>query len=343
MRAKHLVLVLLAAVLVAPIALAGDGERREERDHDRELREIMEGLEQGIRALRALDRPDEAERLLRIAREVGEELEQREKRRAAAEKELAAARHEVEVYRVAMHALREAERPREMEALERVIHALELSLEGHRGDEVREAWKKAPDRADRIEILLLAGRLWEKFERPERAEVCFRLARKFQEQQERRRKGGREREMAKKRLEILRLAMKAMLEAERREAAERIEHAIHALELALEGRTDAKAKRIRETAPKAGQLAELLHLAARIWDGFGHEEKAARCLQLGVDLAAQTHRRDDAVRERKEHRERERRDEDLRKHVEHLHHRLEELTREVERLRQEVTELKRRR
>ncbi len=343
MNTKHplvpILLVLLVVVLVVPTALAGDDKPREKAHPDQELREIMEGLERGIRALRALDRPDEAERLLRIARDVGHELEERAQRREGAAKELAAARHELEVYRIAMHALREAERKQEMAALERVIHAVELSLEGKHPDKARAAWKKAPGREGRIEILLLAGEIWRKFERAEKAEICQKLARHFQEQSRKRKGHEREREIVRARLEVLRFAMKAMLEAERRDAAEMLEHAIHARELALEGRRDEKAKRIRESAPKVGQLAELLHAAARIWDEFGHEGKAARCRELSEEYGEQARKRAGKEHERAD---REHRDEDLRKHIEHLHHRMEEMTREMERLRDELEELRRR-
>ncbi len=122
-----------------------------------------------------------------------------------------------------------------------------------------------------------------------------------------------EREVAQHQLEIMRMAMPALREGERRDAAELLEHAIHARELALEGRRDDEARHIRETAPNRGQLSEILGLASRLWGEFGHEERAHAVGELAEQMRARLHRQQDDRAQREQdrpHREaRERRDE----------------------------------
>ena len=78
---------------------------------------------------------------------------------------------------------------------------------------------------------------------------------------------------ARRELEILRLAMKAFLEKEKADAADRIEHAIHARELRLEGERGEDAQKVYRSEPKRGEVGELLVWASKIWAEFGHEEK----------------------------------------------------------------------
>ena len=99
-----------------------------------------------------------------------------------------------------------------------------------------------------------------------------------------------EREVAQHQLEIMRMAMPALREGERRDAAELLEHAIHARELGLEGRRDDEAQHIRETAPNRGQQAEILGLASRLWAEFGHEERARAVGELAEQMRARLHR-----------------------------------------------------
>ncbi len=95
-------------------------------------------------------------------------------------------------------------------------------------------------------------------------------------------RGGNERELAKHHVETLRLAMHAFQEAEKREWAEQIEHAIHARELGLEGRRDEEAIHMRKTAPSDGHLAELLHVAAKYYSEWGHPDRAERVAKLSA-------------------------------------------------------------
>ncbi len=105
-------------------------------------------------------------------------------------------------------------------------------------------------------------------------------------------------------LEILRMAMPALREGERTDAAELLEHAIHARELGLEGRRDDEAQRIRETAPNRGQLAEILGLASRLWREFGHEEQAQAVGELAEQMRTRLHRERDERAQREQDRPR---------------------------------------
>ena len=103
--------------------------------------------------------------------------------------------------------------------------------------------------------------------------------------------------------------MPALREGERRDAAGLLEHAIHARELALEGRRDDEAQRIRETAPNRGQLSEILGLASRLWSEFGHEERAHAVGELAEQMRARVHReRDDRAQREQDRPRREARD-----------------------------------
>ncbi len=134
-----------------------------------------------------------------------------------------------------------------------------------------------------------------------------------QRERERAHRSENEREVAMHQLEIMRMAMPALREGERRDAAELLEHAIHARELGLEGRRDDEAQHIRESAPNRGQQAEILGLASRLWAEFGHEERAKAVGELAEQMRARLHRQRDERAQREQDRPRrearERRDE----------------------------------
>ena len=138
--------------------------RSKETEH---LHNVLEGLEHGMAALRELGRHEELEALERVAHEVRRELEgrrdrpQRERERGhRSENEREVARHQIEIMRLAMSALREGERKDAAELLERAIHARELALEGRRDDEAGRIRESEPNRGQQAEILGLASRLW---------------------------------------------------------------------------------------------------------------------------------------------------------------------------------------
>ena len=130
-----------------------------------------------------------------------------------------------------------------------------------------------------------------------------------QRERQRAHRSENEREVAQHQLEIMRMAMPALREGERKDAAELLERAIYARELALEGRRDDEARRIRETAPNRGQQAEILGLASRLWAEFGHEERARAVGELAEQMRARVHReRDDRAQRDQDRPRREARD-----------------------------------
>lgn len=104
---------------------------------------------------------------------------------------------------------------------------------------------------------------------------------------EREREESEEVRTVRRRLDVMRLAVEAFLEAGDERAAQRVELAMHARELALEGRRDEKAQRIRESAPDRGALAELLAAAAELHRGWGHPDRAGMLLELSRVFAEQ--------------------------------------------------------
>jgi len=106
-----------------------------------------------------------------------------------------------------------------------------------------------------------------------------------------------EREVVLHQLEVMRMALPALKEAERGDAAELLTLAIRARELMLEGRKDEEAQNIRERAPSREQLVEILSVAAKLWREFGNAEKSAVVGQLAEQLSGAERRQ---VREREE-------------------------------------------
>jgi hypothetical protein len=94
-----------------------------------------------------------------------------------------------------------------------------------------------------------------------------------------------EREVAQEQLEVMRLGLHALREAERNDAAELLQRAIRAREVILERRRDDEAARIRERSPNRAVQAELLATAARIWRGYGQAERAQAVARLAEQLA----------------------------------------------------------
>ncbi|MCP3904725.1 MAG: hypothetical protein GY715_13950 [Planctomycetes bacterium] len=165
-----------------------------------------------------------------------------------------------------------------------------------------------------------------------------------------RREGGHERprrpsprhDRTRRALEIMRTALPALLEADRRDAAELLELAIRARELAMEGR-DAPETRIG--APTRAQLIELLQFAADLWGEFGHEGKAQAISEFAAEMreAWREQRRDREARaEPRPPRERRaRRDtgNEEPQQLRQLRRRLDKLRESLDRLERELDEL----
>ena len=237
------------------------------------------------------------------------------------------ARRELEAARERIHAmLREAEELREagrLDAAERVrdranqlAERVEQQLEQHqraRSDEAEHLHNVLEGLEHGMAALRELGR-HEELQALER--VAHDVRRELQgrrdhrqRERERAHRSEKEREVAQHHLEIMRMAMPALREGERKDAAELLEHAIRARERVLEGRRDDEARRIRETAPNRGQLGEILGLASRLWAEFGHEERARAVGELAEQMRARLHsKRDDRAQREQDRPRREARD-----------------------------------
>ena len=157
-----------------------------------------------------------------------------------------------------MVALEQLQRERELDMLRRVADEVRREMRGDRGERARRS-----DNEDR----------------PRR-------------ERERERRGERPRPdgSVENRIEVMRLALPALLEANRRDAAELIELAIHALEMDAHRRRDDEAATIRKNAPSVVDQIELLQMASRLWREFGRPERAVMVGELAEQLAAQSRR-----------------------------------------------------
>ena len=113
-----------------------------------------------------------------------------------------------------------------------------------------------------------------------------------------------EREVALQQLEVMRIALHALREAERGDAIEMMTLAIRSREMMLEGRRDEEAQRVRERAPNREQLAEILAMASRLWREYGNVDKSVAVGRLAEQFSPS---RRPQVRERQEQEVRRRR------------------------------------
>jgi hypothetical protein len=256
-------------------------------------------------------------------------------------------KQQVEVFKIALHGLQEAEKRDAADVLQRAIRAREVMLEGRRDDEAYMIRERAPSREHLAKVLTMAAGVWREFNNQEKAAMVGRLAEQLasrpgdrkpqrergEERPRERTERPTEREIVMRWIEVMKTAMLALREGERGDAVEILERAIRAYEVGLEGRTDDEAHGIRERMPNPGHLTEALTLASNLWREFNNEEKAAVVGRLAKELGALREReRERPVRERREVEERE-------------HHRVErasagrEMRGEVERLKGTVREL----
>ena len=180
----------------------------------------------------------------------------------------------------------------------------------------------------------------EAIDRLDAADMLRRITDEYVNQGKNRRtdsdRGDRERAIARKQLETIRLARKALLEADRPDAADILQRTIRAREVGLEGRRDEEAREIRRNAPELGAQIEILALASRLWREFGHEEKAATVGQLAEQMQARFHRDRDHqhVVKRRE------RDHDANNPNQRLSAQIRDIRRQLERLERQVEELR---
>lgn len=96
-----------------------------------------------------------------------------------------------------------------------------------------------------------------------------------------------ERDILKQQIEVFKIALHGLMEAEKKDAAEVLQRAIRAREVTLEGRRDDEAHMIREHAPSRGQLAEILMLASKLWREFHNQDKAEVVGRLAREFAGE--------------------------------------------------------
>jgi regulator of replication initiation timing len=99
-----------------------------------------------------------------------------------------------------------------------------------------------------------------------------------------------EREVALHQIEVMRIALHGLREAERGDVVEMLTLAIRSREMMLEGRRDEEAQRVRERAPNRGQLAEILSMASKLWREFGNTDKSVAVGRLAEQLSGSKER-----------------------------------------------------
>ncbi len=114
-----------------------------------------------------------------------------------------------------------------------------------------------------------------------------------------------EREVVLHQLEVMRMALPALKEAERGDAVELLTLAIRAREMMLERRNDEDARHVRERAPNREQLVDILSMAAKLWREFGNSEKSVVVGQLAEQFSRAERRQVGEREEREVRRERE--------------------------------------
>ena len=247
----------------------------------------------------------------------------------------------IELMLMAHGVLREADRDEWAEIMEHGAHAMKMLWSGRSDDEAMRILSTAPSKERQVKALFLASEILADHGKKDRAHILFKLGREMQgkgrkesgRKESGRKESGRkergrkaadrreereedtERRALRKRVEILRMAMPALREGERRDAAEMLERAIHTGELLLEGREDEEAQRIYRNTPKLAQLAEVLNLASRLWREFKHPEQAETVLKLSRYYAERARGDREEHGEREAH-ERERREAEKRRHDE---------------------------
>lgn len=315
----------------------GRREQNEER-----VEKILRGLEQGMAALRDLGKRDALDIMERITAQYKKELAAR-RRHVLQDKERAVAKEQLTIMRYALEGLIKAGHEKAADQLERAMHARRLALEGRRDDEAMHIRESAPNLGAQTELLLYAAKRLEEAGRTERAAVVRELGRKFLARYKRQRgRQENEREEVRRTLRIVRYAVDALFAANRRDAAEILEHAMHAHELELKGRRDDEAMRIRKTVPGREKIVRALRLGAEILEDRGHRERAAGVLQVARRIQGAHGREREHGEERAARRAPAQQLESALHRLELLQEKLAHYRAQIEELKQELRQLKRR-
>jgi len=178
------------------------------------------------------------------------------------------------------------------------VGGLEMELRELRAENERLRWqlreRGGPEREREREVRI-RREVEERREDREREERERRRER--DESRARRERPKSEREVVLHQLEVMRMALPALKEAERGDAVELLTLAIRAREMMLERRNDEEAQSIRERAPNREQLVEILSMAAKLWREFDNADKSVAIGRLAEQLSGSRGRQ---VREREE-------------------------------------------
>ncbi len=278
--------------------LAKSNENRRRKKSGGELGEILSGLKAGAASLRDLGRREEAEKLERLAAELQKKAAAGGKRRRG-ESEREVALGQIKIMRIALQGLLDAGREDSAELMERVILAQELALKGIRNKKAIAVRESAPNLGQRTELLMFAARKLRDAGKKEQASAVANLGeqllKRFRaqqkqgregEQRERPREGGsKERKVAAAQIAVMRTALVALREGERKDRADLLKRAIQAREVRRERLKGKEAEFVLEREPNLGQTVEALVLAAKLWREFGHQKNTAAVRQLAEKLA----------------------------------------------------------
>ena len=163
--------------------------------------------------------------------------------------------------------------------------------------------------------------------------VAVNLSEEMAQRKRKHRGANKEVEAAKHHLELMRYSMRAFLKYKKRDAAELMEHAIHAQELRLKGRRDEKAVKVYRTAPKTGAMVELLGAASELLADMGKKDTAHAVAKLRKQYKIRWEREQKGrggERERGRERERKHREEDRGAHMERVMERVEKLEKRLD-------------
>lgn len=246
--------------------------------------------------------------------------------------------NEQEIERVEKHVralLREAEelqeagRGDEADRLRRKAEELRAAIERIREKRRREGEHGEQDEAAEILEGLERGiRALRRLKRHEEAEHLAEIAGQLKRKLAHRARVREETELAKWQIQVMRYGVEALVKAERRDAADLLERALHARKLALEDRRDEEAMRIRRRAPGPEDQAELLRVAAGLLEEWGKKDRAAAVGKLAKHLLEESrHREERAPADRLERAMNE--VERLRERVAHLERLITELREEL--------------
>ena len=173
----------------------------------------------------------------------------------------------------------------ELRELRAHIERMQEELQELRAENERLRWqlreRGGPEREREREVRI-RGEIEERREDREREERERRRER--DEGRATRERPESEREVVLHQLEVMRMAMPALKEAERGDAVELLTLAIRAREMMLERRNDEEAHRIQERAPSREQLIDILSMAAELWREFGNADKSVVVGQLAEEL-----------------------------------------------------------